>query len=157
VKYESTADLSFLGESAKCTHFFCLADSFKGNESFCVLSFCTQCFSIDLVLYIKGLHVAFILNLTEYLPFFQRGLTKSESDTSRKDHEKGKSVEYLKLDDLTGTMTFVNANEFYRKCRPKHAWSLTIHKCQGSEFDTVVYGISGNYVSYTLSLLEINL
>jgi DNA helicase B len=36
------------------------------------------------------------------------------------------------------------AREFSSRCKPQHAWALTIHKFQGSETDTVVYGVSGN-------------
>ena len=32
-------------------------------------------------------------------------------------------------------------SEFRRQCKPEHAYALTIHKCQGSEFDHVLYGL----------------
>ena len=42
-------------------------------------------------------------------------------------------------------MIYPDKHLFEKFCRPCHAWSLTIHKFQGSETDTVVYGVSGSF------------
>ncbi len=46
------------------------------------------------------------------------------------------------LDDLTGDKIRVLSAPLQGRIR--HAWALTVHKFQGSETDTVVYGISNS-------------
>ena len=48
----------------------------------------------------------------------------------------------LALDDLGGTIIYVNATEFRSRCRVTHAYAITIDKFHGSEEKVVVYGLS---------------
>ena len=54
------------------------------------------------------------------------------------------SREYYVLDDLNGEIIRVNPDMLIKKTRITHAWALSIHKFQGSEADTIVYGLSGS-------------
>jgi DNA helicase B len=51
-------------------------------------------------------------------------------------------VEFFVLDDLSGEIIRPDQKVFLAQAKPRHAWALTIHKFQGSEADTVVYGVS---------------
>ncbi len=52
---------------------------------------------------------------------------------------------FFVLDDLSDDgFKIVEANEFKAACKPQHGYAITIHKFQGSEADTIVYGISAN-------------
>lgn len=63
-------------------------------------------------------------------------------DESTKPSKPMKLQKYYELDDLTGEIIRPNSDQFRKFCKPAHAWALTIHKFQGSEADTVVYGVS---------------
>eukprot|EP00092_Neocalanus_flemingeri_P026030 GFUD01028215.1.p1 GENE.GFUD01028215.1~~GFUD01028215.1.p1 ORF type:complete len:1265 (+),score=407.13 GFUD01028215.1:55-3849(+) len=59
------------------------------------------------------------------------------------------SREYYVLDDLSGDIIRANPDMLVKKTKITHAWALSIHKFQGSEADTIVYGLSGsNYESW---------
>eukprot|EP00095_Tigriopus_kingsejongensis_P006124 maker-scaffold98_size375582-snap-gene-1.15 protein:Tk06124 transcript:maker-scaffold98_size375582-snap-gene-1.15-mRNA-1 annotation:"dna helicase b isoform x1" len=51
-------------------------------------------------------------------------------------------LEIFVLDDMNGNKIGVEAEQFQRQCLPRHAYAITIHKFQGSETDTIVYGVS---------------
>ena len=53
-----------------------------------------------------------------------------------------KQVKFFVLDDLADEFVRPNCKVFGRLCKPCHAYALTIHKFQGSEADTIVYGVS---------------
>jgi hypothetical protein len=55
-----------------------------------------------------------------------------------------KNVKYFLLDDLAEEYVRPNCKAFARNCKPCHAYALTIHKFQGSEADTIVYGVSNS-------------
>ena len=52
------------------------------------------------------------------------------------------SREFYVFDDLSGSIIRPEKASFLHFGKPSHAWGLTIHKFQGSEADTVVYGVS---------------
>ena len=52
------------------------------------------------------------------------------------------SREFYVFDDLSGSIIRPEKAAFLHYGKPSHAWGLTIHKFQGSEADTVVYGVS---------------
>ena len=54
------------------------------------------------------------------------------------------NMEYHVLDDLAGEIIRVNLNQLIKKTKITHAWALSIHKFQGSESETIVYGLSGS-------------
>ena len=54
------------------------------------------------------------------------------------------NMEYHVLDDLAGDIIRVNLNQLIKKTKISHAWALSIHKFQGSESETIVYGLSGS-------------
>ena len=54
------------------------------------------------------------------------------------------NMEYHVLDDLAGEIIRVNLNQLIKKTKISHAWALSIHKFQGSESGTIVYGLSGS-------------
>jgi len=59
------------------------------------------------------------------------------------------SREYYVLDDLSGDIIRAPPDLLVKKTKITHAWALSIHKFQGSEADTIVYGLSGsNYESW---------
>ena len=59
------------------------------------------------------------------------------------------SREYYVLDDLSGDIIRASPDMLVKKTKITHAWALSIHKFQGSEADTIVYGLSGsNYESW---------
>ena len=53
-------------------------------------------------------------------------------------------MQYHVLDDLAGEIVRVNLEMLKKKTKITHAWALTIHKFQGSESETIVYGLSGS-------------
>ena len=53
-----------------------------------------------------------------------------------------KKVRFFVLDDLADEFVRPNCKAFGKLCKPCHAYALTIHKFQGSEADTIVYGVS---------------
>jgi hypothetical protein len=55
-------------------------------------------------------------------------------------------TKYEVLDDLSGETIRVEYKSLMKKSKPIHAWAITIHKFQGSEADSVVYGLSGSHV-----------
>ena len=67
-----------------------------------------------------------------------------ESDTSVRGGSENEKIsrEFFVLDDLGGDDIRPEKTSFLRRGKPSHAWALTIHKFQGSEADTVVYGVS---------------
>ena len=54
------------------------------------------------------------------------------------------SREYYVLDDLAGDIIRASPDMLVKKTKITHAWALSIHKFQGSEADTIVYGLSGS-------------
>ena len=54
------------------------------------------------------------------------------------------SKEYWVLDDLAGEVVRASPDVLQKKTKIAHAWALSIHKFQGSEADTIVYGLSGS-------------
>ena len=64
-------------------------------------------------------------------------------EVSSEDSQKQKiSREFYVFDDLSGSIIRPEKASFLHLGKPSHAWALTIHKFQGSEADTVVYGVS---------------
>ena len=55
-----------------------------------------------------------------------------------------KDVKFFVLDDLADEFVRPNCKVFGKLCKPCHAYALTIHKFQGSEADTIVYGVSNS-------------
>ena len=55
-----------------------------------------------------------------------------------------KKKTYWVLDDLAGGYVRVLRADLIKKTKIIHAYALTIHKMQGSEADTIVYGLSGS-------------
>lgn len=55
-----------------------------------------------------------------------------------------REVTYWVLDDLAGDLIRVIPDMLIKKTKITHAYALTIHKFQGSEADTIVYGVSGS-------------
>ena len=55
-----------------------------------------------------------------------------------------KNVKFFLLDDLADEFIRPNCKVFAKLCKPCHAYALTIHKFQGSEADTIVYGVSNS-------------
>ena len=73
---------------------------------------------------------------------------KSEDDEGNsnggKDDKRPVSMSYWVLDDLAGDIVRICPKALIKKTKITHAWALTIHKFQGSEADTIVYGLSGS-------------
>ena len=70
-----------------------------------------------------------------------RGGAKEFGGGSEKELKK---ITYWVLDDLAGDLIRVIPEIFIKKNKVTHAYALTIHKFQGSEADTIVYGLSGS-------------
>ena len=63
-----------------------------------------------------------------------------KSDAGSQNHKI--SREFYVFDDISGSIIRPEKAPFLHYGKPSHAWGLTIHKFQGSEADTVVYGVS---------------
>ena len=51
---------------------------------------------------------------------------------------------YWVLDDLANDIVRVEKKPLIKLTKIVHAWALSIHKYQGSESETIVYGLSGS-------------
>jgi len=70
---------------------------------------------------------------------------ENETGADNKGDKKQKSfATYYVLDDMTGDIVRANKDLIHKKCNLSHAWALSIHKFQGSEADSIVYGVSGS-------------
>jgi len=68
-----------------------------------------------------------------------------ETDSTNENKPKQeKMVTYYVLDDMSGNLLRANQDLILKKCKLSHAWALSIHKFQGSEADSIVYGVSGS-------------
>merc|ERR1719319_1849431 len=68
-----------------------------------------------------------------------------ETDSTNESKPKQeKMVTYYVLDDMSGNLLRANQDLILKKCKLSHAWALSIHKFQGSEADSIVYGVSGS-------------
>ena len=70
--------------------------------------------------------------------------TAGETDNVAASEGVKVNMEYHVLDDLAGEIVRVNLNQLIKKTKITHAWALSIHKFQGSESETIVYGLSGS-------------
>ena len=98
-------------------------------------------------------------SVTGYLQEYGNEETFTQSKVKRPDnHEKDhvqthiengiekhpRKQRYFVLDDLAGEIVRVDYDSLLKKSRLKHAWTINIHKFQGSEADSVVYCLSGS-------------
>ena len=74
-----------------------------------------------------------------------RSLAKAEGNVANSQPQNATvQVEYFVLDDMDGTIVRAHKDFIVKKCKLSHAWALSIHKFQGSEANSVVYGVSNN-------------
>ena len=71
-------------------------------------------------------------------------IVDNANETQTEQSSTIKSVKFFVLDDLAAEFVRPNCKAFAKCSKPCHAYALTIHKFQGSEADTIVYGVSNS-------------